>query len=71
MSKRKSQLPGCIYQNKNRYWWKVKLPGTSKTKAIPLIPQGGRYKSDNRLGVLLKLGLRTYTADLAVVMSNT
>ena len=43
MPKRKSQLPGCIYQNKNRYWWKVKLPGTSKTKAIPLIPQGGRY----------------------------
>jgi len=36
--KAKHNLPGSIYKNGNRYWWKVKLPGENKIKARPLIP---------------------------------
>jgi len=39
--KNKNQsIPGTIYKNGNRYWWKVKLPGEEKTKARPLKPVG-------------------------------
>ena len=38
-----ADLPGTIYLNKNRYWWKVRLPGEEKTKARPLKPVGSRY----------------------------
>ncbi len=40
---RKGNLPGAIYLNKNRYWWKVKLPGETTTKARPLKPAGVKY----------------------------
>lgn len=47
MKKKKAQqkgnLPGAIYLNKNRYWWKVKLPGETTTKARPLKPTGVKY----------------------------
>jgi len=45
-SKRKSSkqaLPGSIYLNKNRYWWKVQLPGEANPKARPLKAIGSRY----------------------------
>jgi len=38
-----SALPGSIYLNKNRYWWKVQLPGEPSIKARPLKPLGSRY----------------------------
>ncbi len=34
--KSKHNLPGTIYKNGNRWWWKVKLPGEDKVKARPL-----------------------------------
>ncbi len=34
------RVPGTVYLNKNRYWWKVKLPGEPKIKARPLRPVG-------------------------------
>jgi integrase len=36
-------LPGSIYLNKNRYWWKVQLPGEPSIKARPLKPIGARF----------------------------
>ena len=36
----KHNLPGSIYKNKTRWWWKVKLPGETKAKAIALKPHG-------------------------------
>ena len=36
-------LPGSIYLNKNRYWWKVQLPGEPSIKARSLKPIGARY----------------------------
>ncbi|MCK4998447.1 MAG: site-specific integrase, partial [Anaerohalosphaera sp.] len=42
-SSRQTKLPGTIYLNKNRYWWKVQLPGETKTKARPLKPVGAKY----------------------------
>jgi integrase len=36
-------LPGTIYQNKNRYWWKVQLPGEDKPRARPLKPVNSKY----------------------------
>ena len=41
--KHPSDLPGTIYRNKKRYWWKVQLPGEDKPKARPLKPVGSRY----------------------------
>jgi hypothetical protein len=41
--KRSTDLPGTIYLNKNRYWWKVRLPGEGKIKALRLKPVGSRY----------------------------
>jgi hypothetical protein len=37
---RKHGLLGTIYKNKNRWWWKVKLPGEDKDKAYPRKPIG-------------------------------
>ena len=45
---RKTRLPGSIYQNKNRWWWKVKLPGENKPKARPLKPVGSRFATTDR-----------------------
>jgi integrase len=42
-SSKKTKLPGSVYLNKNRYWWKVKLPGETKISARPLTPVGARY----------------------------
>ena len=39
----KNSLPGTIYLNKNRYWWKVQLPGETAAKARPLRPIGARF----------------------------
>jgi integrase len=41
--KQTADLPGTIYLNKNRYWWKVRLPGDEKIKARPLKPYGSSY----------------------------
>lgn len=38
--KQKHNLPGTIYKNGNRYWWKVKLPGEERTSSRPLKPVG-------------------------------
>ena len=39
----KTTIPGTIYLNKNRYWWKVQLPGEPAAKAQPLKPIGARF----------------------------
>lgn len=40
MAKRKKNpnIPGSIYKNGNRYWWKVQLPGEEEPKSRPLKP---------------------------------
>jgi integrase len=40
MAKRKKtpNIPGSIYKNGNRYWWKVQLPGEDEPKPRPLKP---------------------------------
>jgi hypothetical protein len=42
MVKRKTNhnLPGSIYKNGSRWWWKVKLPGEENSKSRPLKPVG-------------------------------
>ncbi len=40
---RHNELPGTIYLNKNRYWYKVQLPGEVKPAARPLVPHGSQY----------------------------
>ena len=42
-----SGLPGTIYLNKNRYWWKVLLPGEEKAKARPLKSVGSRFATND------------------------
>ena len=43
----KNSVPGTIYLNKNRYWWKVQLPGENKSKARPLRPIGAKYATSD------------------------
>lgn len=45
---RKSTLPGSIYLNKNRWWWKVKLPGENKVISRPLKPVGAKFATKDR-----------------------
>lgn len=40
-------LPGTIYLNKNRYWWKVQLPGEETVKARPLKPVSSKYATSD------------------------
>lgn len=39
----RTALPGSIYLNKNRYWWKIQLPGEAKAKARPLRSFGSKF----------------------------
>ena len=43
MAKKKVGVPGSIYRNKNRYWWKVALPGEDLPKARALKPRGAKF----------------------------
>jgi len=45
---KKFNLPGTIYLNKNRWWWKVQLPGEDKPKALPLKPVGSKFATTDR-----------------------
>ena len=45
--RRRNQVPGCIFINHGRYWWRVKLPGEKQLKARPLIPDGGAFATDD------------------------
>lgn len=53
-AKQAAKLPGAIYLNKNRYWWKVKLPGETVQSARPLKPVGARYATKD-YGVALEV----------------
>ncbi len=53
-ARKEAKLPGTIYLNKNRYWWKVKLPGETKIKARPLKPVGAKYATKD-IGVAKEL----------------
>lgn len=44
----KATLPGTIHQKKNRWWWKVKLPGETKAKDRALKAAGSRYATADR-----------------------
>ena len=44
---RNEDIPGTIYLNKSRYWWKVKLPGEKKLKSRALRPIGAKYATSN------------------------
>lgn len=38
-----TQFSGTIYSNGRRYWWKVKFPGDSDFRQIPLKPEGAKF----------------------------
>ena len=42
-SRRKQKLTGNIFLNNGSYWGRVKLPGETERKSIPLKPRGGKY----------------------------
>ncbi|MBL7141180.1 MAG: site-specific integrase [Planctomycetes bacterium] len=45
--RRKSHVPGCIFSNHGRYWWRVRLPGERRKTAHPLVPDGGRHATSD------------------------
>ena len=45
---KKRNLPGSIYQNRNRWWWKVKLPGEDKFRSRPLKPPGAKFATKDK-----------------------
>ena len=42
-----ASLPGTIYRNGQRYWWKVQLPGEPQAKPRPLKPDGARFATSD------------------------
>ncbi|MHC4753435.1 MAG: hypothetical protein ACYTFW_26685 [Planctomycetota bacterium] len=44
----KVTLPGSIYKKNGRWWWKVKLPAQTRTKARALKPAGARFAATDR-----------------------
>jgi hypothetical protein len=44
--RRRNRVPGCIFINHGRYWWRVKLPGEEKLRALPLVSGGGHGLAD-------------------------
>ncbi|KPK43743.1 MAG: hypothetical protein AMK72_12930 [Planctomycetes bacterium SM23_25] len=53
--RRRDRVPGCIFIGSGRYWWRVRLPGETKKKARPLVPEGGSYAT-NDPGVAEQVG---------------
>lgn len=49
---RLNEVPGTIYPNKNRYWWKVQLPGESKPTARPLKNPGSKFATTDYLAAV-------------------
>jgi hypothetical protein len=45
--RRRSRVPGCIFINNGRYWWRVRLPGEATKRARPLIPAGACCAGSN------------------------
>ena len=45
---KKAVVPGCIYLNNGRFWWRVKLPGDEQIKGRPLRPLGAAYATKDR-----------------------
>lgn len=41
-------LPGTIFPNNGRYWWRVKLPGETKRRPIALKPAGAKFATKDR-----------------------
>jgi integrase len=74
---RHNELPGTVYLNKNRYWYKVQLPGEAKLAARPLVPHGSQYATTD-YAVAVELAKNIYqqaiytsqTATADVTVSN-
>ena len=45
--RRRSRVPGCLFINNGRYWWRIRLPGEKAKKARPLVPAGGQFATDD------------------------
>lgn len=45
--RRRGRVPGCIFINNGRYWWRIRLPGETKKKARPLVPDGASYATND------------------------
>lgn len=43
-----ARLPGNMHQKKNRWWWRVQLPGESKPKDRALRPKRSRFGTTDR-----------------------
>jgi len=41
-------MQGSIYNNKGRYWWRVKLPGQTKYQHVALKPEGARFATKDK-----------------------
>lgn len=57
-------LPGAVYLNGRRYWWKVKLPGREAVERFPLRPVGAIYATSNET-VAIELAKEIYRLEAA------
>lgn len=44
----RATLPGEMYQENGRWWWKVRLPGEPRVRARALKPEGARFAAKSR-----------------------
>ena len=63
-------VPGHIYPNHGRYWWKVKLPGADEPDDIPLKPVGAKYAT-KELRVAKAIARQMYQEALAAHERDT
>jgi integrase len=60
----KTSLPGTIYLNGGRYYWRVQLPGDDRRQAIPLKPVGSKHATKD-LAVAEAVAANLYAQYLA------
>jgi len=61
---RQQKVPGTIYLNGRRYWWKVRLPGEDRPRARPLKPMGAQYATKDK-AVALQVARRLWRRAVA------
>ncbi|MCE5277147.1 MAG: site-specific integrase [Planctomycetaceae bacterium] len=59
-------VPGSIYLNGRRYWWRVRLPGQPSHVARPLVADGARFATTDRAAAV-EIARSMYAAALARV----
>lgn len=57
---KKDKIQGTLHQRNGRWWWRVKLPGDEKYKAIPLKVVGHKQAYKGEKAVAVEIAKRVF-----------